>query len=71
MAGSFRDLKIWQKAFELEMKIYDITSKFPPEEKYNLISQIRSSANGVTGGIAEAYGRYYFADKCRTLYTPW
>ena len=68
MVGSFRDLKIWQKAYELLMKIYEITSRYPPEEKYNLISQTRSSANGVLAGIAEAHGRYYFADKARVLY---
>lgn len=70
MAGSFRDLKIWQKAYSLEMMVYDVTSKYPPEEKYNLTSQTRSSANGVTSGIAEAYGKYYFADKIRSLYIP-
>lgn len=50
------------------MKIYKITSKFPPEEKYNLTSQLRSSANSVVALIAEAHGRYYYADKCRVLY---
>lgn len=70
MASNFRNLKIWQKAYELEMKVYDVTTKYPPEEKYNLVSQTRSSANGVTAGIAEAHGRYYFADKSRALYVP-
>jgi len=32
MVGSFRDLKIWQKAYELEMQVYNITSKYPPEK---------------------------------------
>lgn len=68
MGTSFRDLKIWRKAYELLMRIYEITSSYPPEEKYNLTSQTRGSANGVLGGIAEAHGRYYFADKARVLY---
>lgn len=62
MAGSFRDLNIWQKGYELLMKIYDLTKKFPPEGKYNLTSQTQSSAN------AEAHGRYHYADKVRVLY---
>lgn len=68
MAGTFRDLKIWGKGYELLMEIYGLTCKFPTDEKYNLMSQIRSSANGVIANIAEAHGRYYFADKARVLY---
>jgi len=36
MAKAFYELKIWQKGYELLMKIYEVTSKFPHEEKYNL-----------------------------------
>jgi len=69
MVKGFYELKIWQKGYELLMKIYDLTSKFPKEEKYGLTSQLRNSANSVIGNIAEAHGRYYFADKVRVLYT--
>lgn len=51
------------------MKVYDITAKHPPEEKYALISDMRRSANSVIANIAESHGRYYFADKVRVLYT--
>lgn len=69
MAKSFRDLKIWQKAYGLLMRVYDITAKYSPGEKYNL-NQPNSTvfANGVLGGITETHGRYYFADKARALY---
>lgn len=69
MAGSFTDLQIWQKGHELLMDIYRLTSKYPIDEKYNLISQTRNSALSVIANIAEAHGRYYFADKVRVLYT--
>lgn len=68
MAGSFRDLHIWQKGYELLTRIYELTKKFPVEEKYNLTSQIQSSANAVVASIAEAHGRYHYADKVRVLY---
>lgn len=68
MAGSFKDLDIWKKGYELLMRIYDLTEKYPREEKYNLIGQTRSSANGVIASIAEAHGRYHYADKVRVLY---
>ena len=32
MGKTFRDLKIWQKGYELLMKVYEVTSKYPPEE---------------------------------------
>ena len=51
------------------MEIYKITAKFPKEEKYGLSTQMRDSANSVIANIAEAHGRYYFADKVRILYT--
>lgn len=64
----FRDLRIWQEAHELSVEIYRLTQKFPREEKFDLTSQIRSSANSVAAQIAEAHGRYYYADKVRVLY---
>ena len=68
MAGSFRDLNIWKKGYELLMKVYKLTKKYPPEEKFGLIEQTRRSANSVIANIAESHGRFYFADKARVLY---
>jgi len=68
MGKSFRDLKIWQKGYELLMKIYKTTSEYPPEEKYGLLTDTRRSANSIIANIAESHGRYFFADKIRVLY---
>lgn len=68
MAKSFYELNIWKKGLELLLYVYNVTAKYPPEEKFGLTSQTRSSANSVIGIIAEAHGRYYFADKMRVLY---
>lgn len=69
MPKSFRDLNIWKKGYELLLEIYKITNTFSLEEKYGLTSQLRKSANSVIANIAEAHGRFYFADKVRVLYT--
>jgi four helix bundle protein len=53
--GSFRDLIVYKKAFDLAMSIYDITKKFPVDEKYSLISQIRRSSRSVCANLAEGY----------------
>ena len=55
MKGGFRDLIVYQKAFALAMDIFAITKKFPKEETYSLIDQIRRSSRSVCGYIAESY----------------
>ncbi len=51
----FRDLQAYQKAFKLVIEIFEITKKFPIEEKYSLIDQIRRSSRSVCANIGEAY----------------
>jgi len=53
--SSFRELKVYQKAFKLAMDIFNLTKSFPDEEKYGLTSQIRRSSRSVCSSIAEAY----------------
>ena len=53
--GSFRDLKVYQKAFNLAMDIFKITRDFPEEEKYALTTQIRKSSRSVCSSIGEGY----------------
>ncbi len=44
------------------MKIFQITKRFPPEEKYSLTDQIRRSSRSVCTNIAEAYKRRRYKD---------
>src|SRR3989344_7589840 len=55
--NSFRDLKVWQKAHELVLDIYRLTKKFPQEEKYGLISQMRRAAVSIATNIVEGFRR--------------
>lgn len=50
---SYKNLIVWQKAVELVSDIYKLTSLFPPEEKFNLTSQIKRSAVSIPSNIAE------------------
>ena len=63
MIQNFEDLEIWQKSQELCIAIYKLSTKFPKEEIYGLISQIRRAALSVPTNIAEGYGRRHFLDK--------
>lgn len=55
--NSYKDLLVWQKSFELCLLVYGITKRFPREELYGLVSQIRRSAVSVPSNIAEGYTR--------------
>ncbi|MGB5981568.1 MAG: four helix bundle protein [Nonlabens sp.] len=50
---NFKNLKIWQKGIELAITSYEITRKFPKEEKYGLVSQMNRCAVSVPSNIAE------------------
>ncbi len=57
MIKTFRDLKVWEKAHCLVLSVYKVTKKFPAEEKYVLVSQIRRSAASVPTNIVEGFKR--------------
>ena len=40
--GHYKDLLAFKKGYELAMEIFMLTKRFPPEEKYSLIDQVRS-----------------------------
>lgn len=54
---SHKDLIVWQKGIDLAIIIYKLTSKFPPEEKFGLINQMRRAAVSISSNIAEGRSR--------------
>jgi len=55
MAGSFKDLTVYQKAFDQAMKIFDVTKSFPKSEQFSLTDQIKRSSRSVCANFAEAW----------------
>jgi four helix bundle protein len=53
----FKELKVWTKAHELTLGVYEVTRTFPREEAYGLTSQLRRSAASIGVNIAEGCGR--------------
>jgi four helix bundle protein len=53
----FKDLRVWVKAHELTLNVYEKTRVFPKEELYGLTSQMRRAAASVGANIAEGCGR--------------
>ena len=53
----FRDLRVWEKAHLLTLDIYKLTTDFPREELYGLISQMRRCSVSVAANLAEGCGK--------------
>ena len=53
----FHELKVWQKAHQLTLAIYQITAMFPREELYGLTSQLRRCSSSIPANLAEGCGR--------------
>ena len=56
---NFEKLKIWQKAMDIAVEVYKISSLLPNDEKFNLIHQIKKCAVSIPSNIAEGSGRNY------------
>lgn len=54
---SHKDLIVWQKSIDLVLAIYEVTSNFPSDERYGLISQLRRAAVSIPSNIAEGHAR--------------
>jgi len=55
--SDFSDLLVYKKAFKLAIDIYEVSKRFPKEERYSLTDQIRRSSRSVCANFAEAYRR--------------
>jgi four helix bundle protein len=53
--GGYKDLKVYQLAYQLALDIHEITKGYPKEEKYSLTDQIRKSSRSVPTNLAEAW----------------
>jgi four helix bundle protein len=51
----YRDLKVYQMAYQLALDIHQVTKTFPKEEKYSLVDQIRRSSRSIPANLAEAW----------------
>jgi len=54
-AINVKQTKVYQKAFEQAMDIFELSKSFPKEEKYSLTDQVRRSSRSVCANLAEAY----------------
>jgi four helix bundle protein len=63
----YRDLVVWQNSRALARRVYEVTARFPSEERFGLTQQLRRGAVSVVSNIAEGYGRGARKDYIRFL----
>lgn len=54
---SYKELTVWNRAVEMAVEIYKITSEFPKNQQYSLVNQIERAVVSVSSNIAEGAGR--------------
>ena len=59
---NFKELKVWEKAHQITLSIYKVSTAFPKEEIYSLTNQLRRAASSIPANIAEGCGKNTQAD---------
>lgn len=55
---NFKDLLVWQRGMELGKRIYEVTRKFPSDERFGLVAQMRRCAVSIPSNLAEGQARH-------------
>ena len=59
---SFEELDCWKACREVRRFIYNLVKKFPKEELYGLVQDMRRAARSTTHNIAEGFGRFHYQE---------
>lgn len=52
---SFKELKVWQRAMDAAVLVFELSEKFPASERFSITDQIRRSSQSVPANVAEAW----------------
>ena len=59
----FEKLEVWKLAKDLVVKVYKLTEKFPLDEKFGMVSQMRRAIISICSNLAEGSGRHTAKDQ--------
>ncbi|MFB6264373.1 MAG: four helix bundle protein [Bradymonadaceae bacterium] len=63
-----RKLEVWELGMKLVRQVYRLTSEFPEDERFGLVSQLRRAAVSIPSNVAEGSARRTSGDYLRFLY---
>jgi four helix bundle protein len=64
---NFKQLKIWQRGFDIAVKSFRLVSSFPADQKFGICSPVTKSAVSIPSNIAEGSSRTSEKDYCRFI----
>ena len=59
--NSAKDLIVYKKAYKLAMRIYELSKRFPLEERFALTSQVRRSSRSICLNLREVWAKRRYA----------
>jgi four helix bundle protein len=62
---SFEELDCWKACTEVRRYITKLVRKYPEDEKFGLVSDMKRAARSKTHNIAEGFGRFHFQENIR------
>ncbi len=57
LAQSFRDLEAYKSAFRFQQQVFEISKRWPAEERFALTGQIRRSSRSIGANIVESWAK--------------
>lgn len=68
MLRSYKELKVWQRSFDLCKRVYRLSRSFPADERFGLVAQVRRATVSIPSNIAEGHSRDTTRDYLRFLW---
>jgi len=59
---SFEDLDCWKACTDVRRIIMELVKKYPKEEKFSLVDDMKRAARSSTHNIAEGFGRFHYQE---------
>ncbi len=60
--GNFTDLDVYKQGRIFRNEMFELTKRFPKEEKYTLTNQLIRASRSITANIAEGHGRFHYQE---------
>ena len=64
----YKELNVWKKGIEIVAFVYQVTKRFPKEEKFGLISQMQRASVSIPSNVSEGFARQYNKEFIQYLY---
>ena len=66
LVKSYKELTVWQKAMDVAMEVFELSKRFPSDERYSLTDQFRRATRSVATNIAEGWRKRRYVASFRS-----